>query len=187
MSGCSLLGEKSGKARPSTPRASRLIAAARQQISITRMYDQSYSKLGYPNGDVDRHKGACTDVLIRAYRDALQIDLQKQVHEDMSAHFDVYPQRWHLPAPDQNIDHRRVPNLECFFARNGAKLPLPRRPIDWQPGDIFTTGSTHIGLVTDMIAPNSEPFVIHNWGYGVNEENVWWRMHITARYRYLLD
>ena len=46
-------------------------------------------------------------------------DLQRSVHEDMRAHFAEYPQKWGLRGPDRNIDHRRVPNLQTWFARQG--------------------------------------------------------------------
>ena len=79
------------------------------------IYDPGYFVIGYPNGDIPSGKGVCTDVIIRAYR-KLGIDLQKEVHEDMQAHFDKYPKIWGLTAPDKNIDHRRVPNLMVFFS-----------------------------------------------------------------------
>jgi uncharacterized protein YijF (DUF1287 family) len=47
---------------------------------------------------VPANKGVCADVVIRAYR-KLGIDLQKEVHEDMKAHFDKYPKKWGLPDP----------------------------------------------------------------------------------------
>lgn len=78
-------------------------------------YDPSYIAIPYPNGDVPKNKGVCTDVVIRAYR-KLNIDLQKEVHEDLKANFSLYPnlKKWGLKNPDTNIDHRRVPNLEVF-------------------------------------------------------------------------
>ena len=51
-------------------------------ISLTKdyvIYDGSYCKIPYPNGDVAKNRGVCTDVVIRAYR-KLGIDLQKEVH-----------------------------------------------------------------------------------------------------------
>lgn len=77
-------------------------------------YDPSYFQLDYPNGDVPKGKGVCTDVVIRAYR-KIGIDLQKEVHEDMTSNFSKYPKYWGLSGLDKNIDHRRVPNLMTFF------------------------------------------------------------------------
>ena len=64
------------------PWETRLILAARRQIGITVRYDPAYVSLDYPNGDVPRERGVCTDVVIRAYRDAFDFDLQSAVHED---------------------------------------------------------------------------------------------------------
>lgn len=83
-------------------------------------YDPSYFSITYPNGDVPKNKGVCTDVVIRTYRKA-NIDLQKEVHEDMVKHFNLYPKTWGLKKPDTNIDHRRVLNLMTFFNRHGIK------------------------------------------------------------------
>lgn len=67
-------------------------------LSLTQqavVYDPSYFSIPHPNGDVPADRGVCTDVVIRAYR-KLGIDLQKEVHEDMKAHFNVYPKKWGL-------------------------------------------------------------------------------------------
>ena len=126
-------------AMPGPSRASALIAAARRQVGVTLHYDPAYSRIPFPNGDVPRAKGVCTDVLIRAYRDALALDLQALVNADMRARFAAYPRNWGLRGPDRNIDHRRVPNLATYFRRRGAALPMPAATEGWQPGDIFTS------------------------------------------------
>ena len=74
----------------------KLTSAARKQVGVTKLYDPNYTKLAYPNGDVERGKGVCTDVVIRALRDAHQLDLQKRVHEDMAKNFALYPKKWGL-------------------------------------------------------------------------------------------
>jgi hypothetical protein len=175
---------------PATSRAGRLIAAARRQIGVTTRYDNSYTRLPYPNGDVPRGKGVCTDVVIRAYRDAFGIDLQALVHADMEAAFAVYPHKWGLSRPDSNIDHRRVPNLRTWLNRRGASLPIPRDGSGWRPGDIFTSlvggTGTHIGLVSDRMGANG-PLIIHNIGAGAREEDALLAWPITGRYRWSID
>jgi len=153
--GASLALPSCAKAQPRAqvaPRAARLIAAARAQIGVTVQYDSAYSRLAYPNGDVPRGKGVCTDVIVRTYRDAFGIDLQALVHADMRAHFPAYPKIWGLRRADPNIDHRRVPNLRTWLTRKGASLPIPRTTSGWRPGDIFTSivdgRSPHIGFVS---------------------------------------
>lgn len=175
---------------PASPAARKLIAAARAQIGVTRSYDPAYTRLAYPGGDVDRRKGVCTDVLIRAYRDGLGIDLQSAVHQDMAAKFAAYPRRWGLARPDRNIDHRRVPNLEKFWDRKGARLPLSQRAQDWRPGDVFTAlvggRLPHTGIVSDRLAANGHPLVLHNIGAGAQEEDELFAHQLTGHFRWRL-
>ena len=42
------------------------------------------------------------------------IDLQKEVHEDMTRALSEYPRKWGAKGTDTNIDHRRVLNLTTF-------------------------------------------------------------------------
>ncbi len=127
-------------ARPSafatTPAGQRLAEAARAQVGVTTGYDPTWAHLQYPGGDVCRSTGVCAEVIIRAARDALGLDLQKLVHDDMVRSFDAYPARrmWGSKKPDTNIDHRRVLNLEAYFARAGARLWVATAPT---PGDQF--------------------------------------------------
>jgi uncharacterized protein YijF (DUF1287 family) len=173
-----------------TPRAAKLIAAARAQLGVTRRYDAGYTLLSFPNGDVPREKGACTDVIVRAYRDAFGLDLQALVNQDMRAAFAAYPRIWGLDRPDPNIDHRRVPNLRVWLQRNGAALPILRSAAEWRPGEIFTSGignrGTHIGFVSDQAGPHG-PLIIHNIGSGAREEDALLTFPITGRYRWSID
>ena len=170
--------------RTASPRAAALIAAARRQIGVTRAYDPAYSVLAFPNGDVPRARGVCTDVVIRAYRDALSLDLQSEVHRDMARTFSAYPRRWGLRRPDRNIDHRRVPNLEVFWDRAGARLPLG----GWQPGDVFSSlvgeRLPHTGIVSDRKNTTGTPLVIHNIGGGTREEDALFDHTLTGHFRW---
>ncbi|WP_035613918.1 DUF1287 domain-containing protein [Hyphomonas johnsonii] len=158
------------------PWQTRLIRAARSQIGVTRYYDPAYVSLAYPDGDVPRERGVCTDVIVRAYRDAFDLDLQSLVHRDMAAAFAVYPKTWGLSRPDRNIDHRRVPNLETYFRRHGTELPVPARLADWRAGDLYTMrlggNLPHIGIVSDLLTPMGHPYIIHNIGRGTSEDDV---------------
>jgi uncharacterized protein len=173
----------------STSKTGKLIAAARKQVGVTVQYDPAYSALKFPGGDVPRAKGVCTDVVIRAYRDAFNIDLQALVNADMKANFGLYPKIWSLSRADKNIDHRRVPNLQVFLKRQGAALPLSNKPGDWQPGDIFTSmvggRLPHIGIVSDR-KEGSTPLAIHNIGRGTQEENVLFAHKLTGHFRWKL-
>jgi uncharacterized protein YijF (DUF1287 family) len=76
---------------PAAGKAGQLIAAARRQIGVTLRWDGAYSEIAFPGGDVPREKGSCTDVVVRAYRDALGEDLQALVNADMRQAFAAYP------------------------------------------------------------------------------------------------
>lgn len=170
----------------SSSRAGKLIALARTQVGITLRYDPAYTALPFPDGDVPREKGVCTDVVIRAYRDAFGIDLQALVNADMRRAFAAYPKKWGLARPDPSIDHRRVPNLARFLARMGAELPVPADGKGWQPGDIFTSApgtATHIGLVSDLPGAHA-PMILHNIGAGAREEDALLDWPITGRFRW---
>lgn len=161
----------SAPAQPKTE-GERLAAAARKQIGVTKDYDPAYVRLAYPGGDLPRKTGVCADVVVRAARDAFGLDLQTLVHEDMRRAFGAYPKRWGLKAPDTNIDHRRVPNLETYWRRQGAEVWRGRARGDKFPrslwvGDILTwhclAGGPHVGIVAST---GWNPKIVHNMGDG---------------------
>jgi uncharacterized protein YijF (DUF1287 family) len=157
----------------------KLAQAARAQLGVTTGYDPTYTRLSYPGGDVPRSTGVCADVVIRAARDGLGLDLQKLVHEDMVKNFDAYPARkvWGSREPDANIDHRRVLNLEAYWTRAGARLWAANKPTPGdgfpkriETGDILTwlldARLPHVGIVVSV---GSQTQIVHNIGRGVEE------------------
>ena len=169
------------------PIAAKIVLSARAQEGD--YYDPSYQSIGYPNGDVPKGQGACTDVVVRALRGA-GIDLQKLVHEDMKRDFRAYGDHWKLGRTDKNIDHRRVPNLMTFFGKRGQTLPLSIEGENlktWQPGDIISWklpgNLNHIGIVSDGVGERGLPLVIHNAQQCIEQDYLdeW---PITGHYRY---
>lgn len=160
-------------------------------IELTKdkvIYDPTYFSIPYPNGDVPKGKGVCTDVIIRAYR-KLGIDLQKEVHLDMKSHFSLYPKIWGLKGTDKNIDHRRVPNLMTFFSRKGESKPITNNPRDYIPGDIVSWnlgGSiTHIGIVVNKKSKDNKRYlVVHNIGSGQVLQDCLFSYKIIVHHRY---
>lgn len=163
--------------KPQSATAAKILAGAKAQIG-TR-YDASYQPISYPLGDVAASKGACTDVVIRALR-AAGYDLQKRVHDDMTARFDAYPKTWGLEAPNPNIDHRRVPNQMVYLRKYGRELPRATSGADlktWQVGDIvyWNTGNSgntrlHTGIVSDTRDWRGLPYVIHNGSICIEDD-----------------
>jgi uncharacterized protein YijF (DUF1287 family) len=165
-----------------------LVTGAMERLEHEVTYDGSYRRIDYPGGDVPDSIGVCTDVVIRVYRKA-GIDLQEEVHVDMSAHFSKYPQNWGLTKPDSNIDHRRVLNLKAFFQRKGEALPVTSNADDYQPGDIVTWvipgNLPHIGIVVKQRSEDStRPLIVHNIGQGPRLEDILFAFPITGHYRY---
>lgn len=182
--------EKSSTAAAQTSaEIKKLLESAVEQTTVTKSYDPAYVVIPYPNGDVAMEKGVCTDVVIRAFRKA-GIDLQREVHEDMKANFAVYPKKWSLKSPDSNIDHRRVPNLQTFFARRGKSLPITQIAENYKPGDVVAwdldgKGLTHIGIVSDIYDETTKRYrIIHNIGGGAQAEDRIFDWKIIGHYRY---
>ncbi|MBC7980655.1 MAG: DUF1287 domain-containing protein [Armatimonadetes bacterium] len=170
----------------------RLAAEALKYSNSAVAYDPAYFKIAYPNGDVPGKKGVAADVLVRSYRQ-LDVDLQEKIHEDMESHFRVYPQLWAANETDKNIDHRRVPNLQRFFSRNGETLKTSRKAADYKVGDIIVwalaNAETHIGIVVP--GPNGNeatPWVVHHpAGGGVKWENTLFDYQIVGHFSYQND
>lgn len=167
-----------------------LADAALTRTTHSVVYDGRYVSIAYPMGDVPAGIGVCTDVVIRTYRE-LGVDLQELVHKDLKANFSSYPSKriWGLNGPDTNIDHRRVPNLQTFFIRNGEKLQVTTNPADYQPGDLVTWmlpgNLPHIGIVSNHSNRDKVPLLVHNIGRGPKLENMLFYYPITGHYRYL--
>jgi len=165
-----------------------LALAANQLTNNNVVYDPSYFSITYPNGDVPKGKGVCTDVIIRAYR-KFGVDLQVEVHEDMKTNFSTYPKIWGLKQTDKNIDHRRVPNLMTFFERFGIVKAITKNADDYVPGDIVCWNlggaTTHIGIISNKKSVDEKRhLVVHNIGAGQVLEDCLFNYKIIGHYQY---
>lgn len=160
------------------------VEGALDQIGKTLIYDGSYVKLTYPGGDIPIQRGVCTDVVIRALRNA-EVDLQVKIHEDMKNAFSSYPNNWGLTRPDSNIDHRRVPNIVTYYKRQKRNLPLPVKVENVLPGDLIAwmlpNNRPHIGVVSRI--HNNKAYIVHNIGWGARENECLYDWTITAHIR----
>lgn len=166
----------------------KLSNAALSVVDPTIDYDPTYFSIPYPNGDVPKNKGVCTDVIIRSYR-KLGVDLQKEVHEDMKTNFSKYPTKWGLKKTDTNIDHRRVPNLEVFFTRKGQRLTISDNPNDYKVGEIVTwmvnKKLPHIGIITHQKSTDGKrPMIVHNIGNGQVLEDCLFEYKIVGHFKF---
>jgi len=167
--------------------ASKIVAGAKIQAKEAAVYTTGYYKISYPDGDIERSKGVCTDVVIRALRHA-GYDLQSLIHRDMQKRFKTYPRR--EKQPDWNIDHRRCPNQIWYFKTYGktlTNLVTADTLKHWRPGDIvywkLDSGLDHTGVLSDRRNQNGIPLVIHNLGRCA-EEDVLQDWKIVGHYRF---
>lgn len=171
-----------------SPQLKQFIEAAIEQSKITTGYDPAYVKLDYPNGDVPSDTGVCSDVVVRAFR-KVGIDLQKELHEDMTRAWSEYPKKWGARGTDSNIDHRRVLNLDTYFTRQGKSLPISDSRADYLPGDVvaweLSDGVEHIGIMTNLATVSDKHYlVVHNIGAGARIEDVLMAWKIIGHYRW---
>jgi uncharacterized protein YijF (DUF1287 family) len=133
---------------------------------------EGYIPLGYPMGDVPRTIGVCTDVIIRAVRNA-GIDLQRELHEDIRRARAAYPMIKGMGDP--SIDQHRVGSLLPLFRRHWERHTAaladpadPLRPVDVIFMDTFParSGPDHIGILSDRLDEHGLPLVINNWTDG---------------------
>jgi len=143
------------------------------------IYDPSYVKIPYPNGDVPEGTGVCTDVITRAYRKAFNVDLQKTVHDFLKR---KYPDR----KLDTNIDHRRVRNLMEYFDEDFDLVQLYNiYPDKYQKGNIIIWnlggGQLHIGICVE------DNMIIHNICCGQVIEPMYMQEKVIRNYNFRPD
>lgn len=141
-----------------------ILLGARKDAQKHPRYDGAYQPGGYPPDNI----GVCTDVVWRAFKEA-GYSLKDMVDQDIAENVHLYPR---ASTPEPNIDFRRVPNLKIFFERYAVSLTLDTSQIaEWQPGDIVTFGTKHIGIISDRRNADGVPYLIHNTGQPIREED----------------
>ena len=82
--------------------------------------------------------------------------------------------------------------MRRFFQKHATSLPITAFPEDYKPGDIVTyhrpfsrVSTSHIAIVTDVLAPTGRPMIVHNRGYGAQIEDALFVDRITGHYRYM--
>ena len=142
-----------------------ILQGAKTEAENKPTYKSAYYSGGYPPDN----EGVCTDVIWRALKNA-GYTLKDMVDKDIKENTDKYPRV--AGKPDPNIDFRRAPNLKVYFERNHIVLTTDLAKIEeWQPGDIVVFGSTHIGIISDKRNEKGIPYLIHNGGQPIREED----------------
>jgi uncharacterized protein YijF (DUF1287 family) len=145
-----------------------VLFGAKKQLTWGAKYIDRYVSIPYPNGDVPRSEGVCSDTVIRALREA-GLDLQREVHEDILKSRAAYPM---VEKVDTSINHRRVHTLVPWFERHWQRLPADAR---FLPGDVvfFDTfrrkQSDHLGIVSDRAGETGMPLIINHWTVGTTD------------------
>lgn len=143
-----------------------ILQGAKIEVENKPTYKSVYYSGGYPPDN----EGVCTDVIWRALKNA-GYSLKDMVDEDIKNNVDKYPRV--DGKPDSNIDFRRVPNLQVYFERNQINLTTDLSKIEeWQPGDIVVFGSSHIGIISDKRNKKGIPYLLHNGGQPLREEDI---------------
>jgi uncharacterized protein YijF (DUF1287 family) len=173
-----------------------VVRGARKTALNADAYKSSYVLIPYPGGDVPRSIGVCSDVIVRALRNA-GLDLQKEVHEDIMHRPARYP--W-IERADTSIDHRRVRNLLAWFeratpersARVDETASQAERWADWHAGDVVfldtfpsRPGIEHVGIVSERRAADGRPLVVNNWtdGYRTSDMDLLSFVRPVRRFR----
>ena len=142
-----------------------ILQGAKIEAENKPTYKSAYYSGGYPPDN----EGVCTDVIWRALKNA-GYTLKDMVDRDIKNNVSKYPRV--AGKPDPNIDFRRVPNLKVYFERNHIVLTTDLSKIEqWQPGDIVVFGSKHIGIISDKRNKKGIPYLIHNGGQSIREED----------------
>jgi uncharacterized protein YijF (DUF1287 family) len=166
-----------------------LLAAAALERTLEKvLYDGAYFKIDFPGGDIPADRGKAEDLIIRTYR-KVDIDLQVEVHEDISQNYHAYPQVFDSKEADPNIDHRRAQNLQRFFARKGETLTISEDAIDYSVGDIVVwqllNGDKHLGIIVPGPGiKKTEKWVVHNLGSGPEWSDALFDFRVIGHYRY---
>lgn len=171
------------------PDAFDILLGAKKTVLNAAHYKSTYRALDYPGGDVPRDEGVCSDVVVRALRNA-GFDLQQLVHEDLKTNPQHYPG---VDRPDANIDHRRVRVLLPWFERHWQQLPKDGAASSaiHLPGDVIFFDTLrgpepdHLGIVTDEVGPSGQPLIINNWtdGYQTSAMDLLATIPVTHRFR----
>ncbi|MBN1866261.1 DUF1287 domain-containing protein [Candidatus Sumerlaeota bacterium] len=171
-----------------------ILAGARKEVENKTFYKgHGYYEIPYPGGDISPEIGVCTDLVVRAFRNA-GYDIQKLLHEDRAKNPRDYPtQLWEVKRADSNIDHRRCQNLTVFFRKFARKLPDDFRGENlkqWRGGDVvffkweYEKYPWHVAIVSDKRTSDGFPMIVHLFPEYAQEGSIERYLPIHSHYRW---
>jgi hypothetical protein len=177
--------------------AERVLEGARREVANGTVYGASgYYELDYPGGDVPAHTGVCTDLIVRAFRNA-GIDLQALLYEDRKKNRQDYaPHNWVKGKADANIDHRRCTNLAPLFRKRAKTLTNSLEGENlkqWKGGDVVffvlegQTHPWHVAIVSDERTPEGLPYIVHLFPEKAAEVSIGDFLPIHSHFRWTED
>ena len=161
-------------------------------------YDGSVHGAKYAYQDVPREIGVCTDVVVRAYRNA-GINLHDLVFKDMHQ----APKSYGVKLGEKihkGYAHRRVRRLYPYFKRHFQKLSSSfdrgaKGKQAWLPGDLLFMNFNpngkkpeHVGLIAGHTQLSGYPLLAHNAAhlFYASEHDVLFAQPLIARFRITL-
>jgi uncharacterized protein len=184
----------SRRPRRSLTTADKILRGARRVVERgTRYAGREYRWIDYPQGDLPLSIGVCTDLVVRAFRNA-GVDLQRLVHEDRARRRNAYPTYpGERGVADSNIDHRRCGNLTVFFKRFAEERTThtgKRYMKDWRAGDVvFFRRKTeskpwHIAVISDRFTADGIPYMVHLNKPRASEEPITQYLPVHSHFRW---
>jgi uncharacterized protein YijF (DUF1287 family) len=166
-----------------------IVLGAHKVVLNGAAYVSGYIDIPFPDGDVARATGVCTDVIVRALRNA-GIDLQKELFDDVERAPAAYPM---VRRRNPSIDQRRVRTLLPWFQRHfTAHGADPKSTTDpYRAGDILfmdtdpgREGPEHVGIVSDRRGLSGQWLVVNNWTVGYHESEMDLLPFVPVLYRF---
>jgi len=158
------------------------LTAAKRFASFNPKYKSNYYNEGYPPVEKE---GISTDLIWYSLKEA-GYDLKTLVSKDISKN----KKRYRYSVSDENIDFRKVENLDVFFSRYAKDLTTDSSRVgEFMPGDILIFDyDEFMAIVSDKYTKDGIPYIISNRSttQKKKEENIIEKlpMDITSHYRF---
>ena len=150
-----------------------LLIGAKKTVLNADAYTEGYISMKFPMGDVPREIGVCTDVIVRAVRNA-GVDLQKALHDDiLRAPRGVPDDQGQARSADRSAPGRHAPALLQAPLGEAHRRSSTIRPIRSAPATCssWTRSRRAPAPITSASSPirsaeRGLPLVINNWTNG---------------------